>query len=70
MHEAAHEDGARDRQRRLARLRARAAERDEALLAALPPVGTVVEGLVLEALLGQGGYGTVYLARRDGQTVA
>uniref|UniRef100_UPI00286D5D3A serine/threonine-protein kinase n=1 Tax=Archangium sp. TaxID=1872627 RepID=UPI00286D5D3A len=70
MHEAAHEDGGRDRQRRLARLRARAAERDEALLAALPPVGTVVEGLELEAVLGQGGYGTVYLARRDGQTVA
>ncbi|WP_309895217.1 protein kinase domain-containing protein [Archangium sp.] len=70
MHEAAGEEGARDRQRRLARRRALAAERDEALLAALPPVGTVVEGLVLEALLGQGGFGTVYLARRDEQTVA
>jgi serine/threonine-protein kinase len=70
MHEGAHQEGAGDRQRRLARLRALEAERDEALLAALPPVGTVVEGLRLEALLGQGGYGTVYLARRDGQTVA
>jgi serine/threonine-protein kinase len=70
MHEGAREEGDRNKERRLARLRALEAERDEALLAALPAVGTVVEGLVLEALLGQGGYGTVYLARRDGQTVA
>jgi len=72
MHEGTHEERDREsnRERKLARLRALAAARDDALLAALPPVGTVVEGLVLEALLGQGGYGSVYLARRDGQTVA
>jgi len=72
MHEGTSEEGDRERkrERKLARRQALAAERDEALLAALPPVGTVVEGLMLEALLGQGGYGSVYLARRDGQTVA
>ena len=72
MHEGTHEEGDKERKRarRLARLLAREAARDEALLAALPPVGTVVEGLVLESLLGQGGFGSVYLARRDGQTVA
>jgi serine/threonine-protein kinase len=32
----------------------------------MPPLGTTVGGFVLEALLGQGGYGTVYLARRGG----
>lgn len=64
-------EGTTDRRRRkLARLRGLEAERDEALLAALPPPGTELEGLVLESVLGQGGYGTVYLARRDGRPYA
>ena len=54
----------------LARLRGRAAERDEALAAALPALGTTVGGFVLEAFLGEGGYGTVYLARRGGRLFA
>jgi serine/threonine-protein kinase len=64
-------EGTTDRRRRkLARLRGLEAERDEALLAALPPPGTELEGLVLESVLGQGGYGTVYLAWRDGRPYA
>jgi len=46
------------RRRVLARLRA--------LRAWLPPVGTSVGGFILEEVLGQGGYGTVFLARRGG----
>jgi serine/threonine-protein kinase len=64
-------EGVTDRGRRtLARLRGLEAERDEALLAALPPLGTELEGLVLESVLGQGGHGTVYLAWRDGRPYA
>ncbi|HEX5746911.1 MAG TPA: protein kinase [Archangium sp.] len=62
--------GVTDRRRELARLRGLEAESDAALLAALPPLGTEVEGLVLERVLGQGGYGTVYLARREGRPYA
>ncbi|MFY0525975.1 hypothetical protein ACN28I_23455 [Archangium gephyra] len=54
------------RRRVLERLRARRAGSDAALHVSLPPLGTTVGGFVLEALLGQGGYGTVYLARRGG----
>lgn len=58
------------RQRKLARLRALEAESDEALDAALPPPGTLVDGLVLECILGRGGFGTVYRARTGEQPLA
>ncbi|PTL82042.1 serine/threonine-protein kinase [Vitiosangium sp. GDMCC 1.1324] len=58
------------RRRKVARLEALEAGSDEALLAALPTPGTLVDGLVLESVLGQGGYGTVYLAWRDGRPYA
>jgi hypothetical protein len=71
MREGARSEGVTDRrQRKLARLRGLEAESDEALFAALPLPGTQVEGLVLERVLGQGGYGTVYLASRDGRPYA
>ena len=41
------------RRRKLARLRGLEAESDAAPLAALPPPGTELEGLVLESVLGQ-----------------
>lgn len=50
------------RLRELARPRMRRAGSD----AALPPLRTTVGGFVLEEVLGEGGYGTVYLARRGG----
>ncbi|HYO54118.1 MAG TPA: hypothetical protein VEU50_15135, partial [Archangium sp.] len=71
MHEGAEAEGSTDgRRRKLARLRALEAGSDAALYAALPPPGTHVDGLVLESIVGQGGYGTVYLAWRDGRPYA
>lgn len=71
MHEGVELERPTDRrQRKLARLRALEAESDEALDAALPPLGTTVDGLVLECILGRGGFGTVYLAWRGGQPLA
>ncbi|HEX8440741.1 serine/threonine-protein kinase [Archangium sp.] len=54
----------------LARLRGRRAGSEDALAASLPPLGTTVGGFLLESLLGEGGFGTVYLARRGGELFA
>lgn len=71
MHESVEVERSTDRRRRkLERLRALEAESDEALDAALPPPGTTVDGLVLERILGRGGFGTVYLAWRGEQPLA
>lgn len=58
------------RRRVLARLRMRGAGTDAALHAALPSLRTTVGGFVLEEVLGEGGHGTVFLARRGGCVAA
>ncbi len=58
------------RGRMLAGLRGRRAGNDDALAASLPPLGTTVGGFLLESFVGEGGFGTVYLARRGGQVFA